>query len=48
MSKKPKTRTRTRVEKVLDALRHTHPRYNGATPEEICGALRAAGYKPRR
>jgi hypothetical protein len=48
MPKKFKARARTRVEKVLDALRHTHPRYNEATPEEIAAALRAAGYKPRR
>lgn len=48
MSKKPRARVRTRVEKVLDALRHFHPRYSDATPAEIAAALRAAGYRPRR
>lgn len=48
MKPKFKARARTRVEKVLDSLRHQHPRYIAATPAEISKALRAAGYKPRQ
>lgn len=34
---------RTTAEKVLDALRHLHPRYRDATPDEIAAALFSVG-----
>lgn len=42
MTPKFKPRKRTRAERVLDALRFTHPRYMHVAPKEIRAALKRA------